>query len=151
MKGITSKRIIQLGIMVKDIEKAAKEWGDLLGVEATISTTCGYDVTKAMYRGEPCNGVMKQAAFNFENIQIELVSPVGDDPTVWKEGLDEMGEGLHHIAFLVDDIKQSIEDMESEGNGLMQYGQWPAEPKNGQYAYMDTREKLKTIVEIMEV
>ena len=151
MQGIKSKRIIQLGIMVKDIEKAAKEWGELLGVEPVINTTDGYDITKATYHGKPCNGVMKQAAFNFENIQIELVSPVGDTPTVWKEGLDEMGEGLHHIAFLTEDIQKSIQELEGENVPLMQYGQWKSEPKNGQYAYMDARDKLSTIVELMEV
>ena len=86
-----------------------------------------------------------------ENIQIELVSPYGEGDSVWKECLDRDGEGLHHLAFKTDNIKEALKDVEDRSNAkLTQYGTWPDFPKNGQYAYMDVHSEIKTIVELLE-
>ena len=84
-----------------------------------------------------------------DNIQIELVSPYGEGDSVWKECLERDGEGLHHLAFKTNDIKEAIKDMEGRSNaGLIQYGTWPDSPKDEQNADTDVRTELKTIVQL---
>lgn len=152
MSAMNKKRITQIGIMVRDIEKAAEEWARLLGVEKPkINITEGYEITHATYKGEPCKGRLAQAPFNLENIQIELVSPYGDEPSVWKDCLEKDGEGLHHIAFKTEDIEDSKTELEEMGMQFMQYGEWPVQPRNGCYTYMDGRDSVKTIIELLQV
>ena len=134
MAKIRTKQIRQIGILVRDLEKSVAAFERFLELW-----------------GKPCYGRCHQALFNLENIQIELVSPYGEGDSVWKECLDRDGEGLHHLAFKTDNIKEALKDVEDRSNAkLMQYGTWPDFPKNGQYAYMDVHSEIKTIVELLE-
>ena len=152
MAKVRTKQVRQIGILVRDLEKSAAAFERFLGVKADyIGVTESYEVTKQELWGKPCYGRCYQALFNLDNIQIELVSPYGEGDSVWKECLERDGEGLHHLAFKTNDIKEAIKDMEGRSNaGLIQYGTWPDSPKDGQYAYMDVIYEIKNIVELLE-
>ena len=138
--------------MVRDMEKSVAAFEKFLGKKADfVGVTEKAEVTGQKLRGEVCFGRCHQALFNLDNIQIELVSPYGEGDSVWKECLEKNGEGLHHLAFKTNDIQGAIEKLEKDNNAeLMQYGTWPDSPKNGQYAYMDMRSEITTIVELLE-
>lgn len=145
------KKVIQIGILVKDIQQTAKDWAEFLGVDVPkISRTAGVEVTHAVYKGEPCNGRIDQVCFDFDNIQIELISPVDEEPSFWKECLDRDGEGLHHIAFHTQEIEKDMEALEQKGYVVLQKGYWPDQPRDGAYAYADTVEKLKCTIELLD-
>lgn len=152
MANIKTTDLKQIGIMVRDLEKSVAAFEKLLGRKADhVGITEDYEVTKQELWGKPCRGKCYQALFNLDNIQLELVSPYGEGDSVWKECLEKDGEGLHHLAFQTDDIKGAIHELEEDGDGkLMQYGTWPDSPKDGQYAYVDMRDEIKTIVELLE-
>ena len=150
MSGTKKGKITQIGILVWDIEKATAAWKKFLGVEPILAETAEYNVTGATYGKNPCYGMIKQAMFNIENTQIELISPSNDEASVWRDCLEKNGEGLHHIAFLTDNSDESVEELEKDGYPVMQFGYWPDEPKNGKYTYVDARDGLKTIVELLE-
>lgn len=152
MAKIRTTQIRQIGIMVKDLEKAVAAFESFLGMKVDfVGVTEGYEVTKQELWGQPCHGRCYQALFNLDNIQIELVSPYGEGDSVWKECLEKNGEGLHHLAFKTNNIKEAIDDVEKRSDAkLMQYGIWPASPRDGQYAYMDARSEIKTIVELLD-
>ena len=124
MAKVRTKQVRQIGILVRDLEKSAAAFERFLGVKADyIGVTESYEVTKQELWGKPCYGRCYQALFNLDNIQIELVSPYGEGDSVWKECLERDGEGLHHLAFKTNDIKEAIKDMEGRSNaGLIQYG-----------------------------
>lgn len=152
MAKIRTTSVRQIGIMVKDIEKSVEEFEKFLGMKAAyVGVTESQEVTKQVLWGKPCEGRCHQALFNLENIQIELVSPYGEGDSVWKECLEKDGEGLHHLAFKTNNIMEAIDDVkERSGGELMQYGTWPDSPRDGQYAYIDTRSSIKTIVELLD-
>ena len=85
------KRIItQIGILTEDIQTAKTAWEKFLGLPSQqISQSDGYAQTHAVYRGEPLEGRIYQVCFNFENIELELIQPVGDVPSYWKECLEK--------------------------------------------------------------
>ncbi len=152
MAKIRTKQIRQIGILVRDLEKTVAAFENFLGMKADfVGVTESYEVTHQELWGKPCYGRCHQALFNLENIQIELVSPCGEGNSVWKECLEKDGEGLHHLAFKTNDIREAMDDLEKKSNAkLMQYGTWPDSPKAGQYAYMDVRSEIKSIVELLE-
>ena len=144
-------KIIQIGILVRDIEAATKAWAAFLGRPVPVpALTDGYDVTHAVYRGKPCHGRIYQTAFQLDNLELELIAPADDEtPSYWKECLDRDGEGLHHIAFAADDMDASMHKIGALGYEAAQSGVWKDEPENGRYAFMDTRDALKCTVELL--
>jgi methylmalonyl-CoA/ethylmalonyl-CoA epimerase len=147
-KSILGTRIVtQVGILVNDIEKSCQDFADFLGVENPgYSITDTIDKTQAEFRGEPCEARAKLAFFPVgENLTIELIEP-DETPSVWREDLDKNGEGFHHIAFVIDGMKEKVMLLERNGMPLIQKGEYTG----GRYAYIDAREKLKVLIELLE-
>lgn len=80
-------------------------------------------------------------------MQIELIEP-NQDPGTMREFLDTVGEGIHHIAFDVDSIKDRLPVFEENGYPLLQSGEFTA--SDGRYVYVDTLKEHKTLVELLE-
>ena len=144
---IDTEHPCQLGVLVKDIEEATRKAAALFGKPVPpIVTTAGYEETLAQYRGQPCYGRIYQSFFDLANIQIELIQPMDDQPSIWKECLDETGNGLHHIAFQVKNMAAVIADCEAKGMPLLQKGEYPG----GRYVYVDDRAGSGMILEFLE-
>ena len=142
-------KVVQIGIVVSDVEKSAKSYAEFFGVEMPkliISET--EDKAKTRYYGKPTMARVKQAFFNFDNISIELLEPVGG-PSTWKDFLDSKGEGLHHIAFEIKDMDDKIAQLEDKGIALSQQGRWTG-GSGGRYAYFESEKKLALILELLE-
>lgn len=139
--------VVQIGIVVKDIEKTAKEFAEFFGVDVPrIIETEEYEKTHTEYKGQPTRARAKLAFFrNFKNIEIELIEP-DENPSTWREFLGTRGEGIHHIGVFVKNMDQKIENLKKEGIDVVQKGDYTG----GRYAYMDSTSKLKFILELLE-
>ncbi|ADL69426.1 lactoylglutathione lyase and related lyase [Thermoanaerobacterium thermosaccharolyticum DSM 571] len=138
--------VTQIGIIVKDIEKASQAFADFFGVEKPKwNWTDGYDKSHAEFNGKPSDARAKLAFFDMGQVQIELIEP-DENISTWREFLDKHGEGVHHIAFQVKDMDEKIEALEKNGMPLVQKGDY----EGGRYAYIDTFSKLKVIIELLE-
>jgi len=144
---LETSKVAQIGIIVKDIEKTAKDYADFLGLPMpAISQTAGFEESQAMYRGKPCDSTAKLAFLNVgEGIDIELIQP-DEKPSTWREFLDEKGEGVHHIAFWIKDTKGKTKKLETMGIPLVQSGEWGT----GRYGYFDAMDSLKLVIETLE-
>lgn len=144
---VPEKKMMQVGIIVDDIEAAAKSWSDFLGLAKVpeISIASGHESRPTFYKGEPSEATAKLAFFELDNITIELIEPDGK-PSTWQEFLDEHGPGMHHIAFNVDDMEISVKNFENFGIPEIQHGGWGS----GEYSYMDASKNLALIVELLE-
>lgn len=107
--------ISHVGIVVEDCEKAAAWWERVFGVGPFSIDTYELNAeTKFKYRGKPAEARMKAAIAYSGKVFIELVEVLeGESPHT--EFLREHGEGFQHLAFLVEDIEQSVRDLEPEG------------------------------------
>lgn len=149
-EAIDKNKIIQIGIRVNDIDKAAEEWKAFLGIEPIMGETEAQEYTHAEYYGEPTHAKLRQALFDIENIEIELISTQDDIPSGWAEGLgNPKAEGLHHLAFYTKDMDKAIEVMKNNGFEMTQKGDWRGDAP-GSYAYFDGSDRLKTIIELLK-
>ncbi|MCR8657909.1 VOC family protein [Paenibacillus endoradicis] len=136
----------QIGLLVHDVDKVSQSYARFLGVEPPVTFwTDGQDKTEAEHNGKPTNARAKLAFFDLGSLQLELIQP-DHEPSTWREYLDAHGEGVHHIAFEVQGMKEKIMLMERNGMPLMQKGEY----EGGRYAYMDSYEPLKVILELLE-
>lgn len=105
-------KIEHIGIAVTDLQKASTLYEQLLG------TSC--------YKTELVESENVATAFfkTGEN-KIELLASTADDSAIAKF-IAKKGEGIHHIAFDVDDIYAEMERLKGEGFVLLN-----EEPKKG--------------------
>lgn len=138
--------ITQIGILVQDIEKTSQVYADFFGVEkpeAIITDTI--EKAQTQYKGEPSIARAKLAFFNMGSLQVELIEP-DENPSTWREHLDEHGEGVHHIAFQIEGMKEKIQVLEQAQMPLVQKGEY----EGGRYAYIDSVNDLKVMIELLE-
>jgi len=139
------RKPVQIAIVVRDIRRAARMWARLLGVEEPqVVETGEWEETRMTYRGAPSRGRAKLAFFDLGGLALELIEPVGG-PSTWSDFLERHGEGLHHIAFVVDDMDEAIRELEELGGELVQRGEF----EGGSYAYVDARGSLGAIIELL--
>ncbi|MGO4889410.1 VOC family protein [Anaerobacillus sp. MEB173] len=143
-----TNKVEQLAIVVKDLDAAAEAYCKLLGMEKpSVIESGASEVTKVVYKGHPTEGKSKYMFFNTPLIQLELIEP-GDSPSTWKEHLETLGEGIHHISFVVKDMDKKVKLLEDMGYPVIQTGNFYN--GKGRYAYMDTRATFKVIIELLE-
>ncbi len=146
--GMLDTRVVtQIGFVVRDIEKTSRAFADFLGMDVPAwSLTDPIDKTQCVYNGAPCPARAKLAFFRVgEGLEIELIEP-DEHPSVWRDALNEKGEGVHHIAFKIKGMKEKLLRLEQNGMRLLQKGEYTG----GRYAYIDCLDQLKTIVELLE-
>lgn len=106
------KKIEHLGIAVKDIEASNKIYTSLLG--------------KSPYKMEAVESEnVMTSFFKTGESKIELLQATQADSPINKF-IEKKGEGIHHVAFAVDDIKAEMIRLKKEGFVVLN-----EEPKRG--------------------
>ena len=145
-KGIGIKAVCQIGLIVRNIEKAAKTYADVFGMDApNIIITDTEDMAHTKFRGAPTQARAKLAFFQMGDVSLELIEPIGE-PSTWKEFLDEHGEGVHHIAFQIKGMEETLAYLDGKGIPTIQRGDYTG----GRYAYVDGAPSLGIILELLE-
>src|SRR6478735_4874769 len=106
------EKLEHIGIAVKNLDEANQLFAKLFG--------------KAHYKIEevPSEGV-RTSFFEVGGVKIELLEATRADSPIAKF-VEKRGEGIHHLAFEVDNIKKQMELTEEEGFLLLN-----REPKPG--------------------
>lgn len=146
-KNILGTQVVtQIGIIVKDIEKVSQAYADFFGIEKPKwSMTDPLEMSQTEYKGQPAEARAKLAFIDCGQLQIELIEP-DENPSTWREFLDEQGEGVHHIAFMIHGMKEKAMLLEKNGMPLIQKGEYTG----GRYAYIDSSDHLKVLIELLE-
>lgn len=95
------KKIDHIGIAVKDLDSQICFYRDIMGM-------------KLIEIEELPERHLRVAVFLVGDVHIELLYPTNEDSPVGKF-IASRGEGLHHIAYEVEDIEKTISMMKSRG------------------------------------
>ena len=145
-----TNRVTQVALVVRDIVATKNKLSELLGLPVPPHFDGGdYNITKTEFKGKPApEANCLLAFFNVgEGFQLELIQPNGVS-SVWQDFLDENGEGLHHIAFVVKGMDDAIEKCEKFGMTLVQKGNYG--DGNGCYSYLEGGDGMPFLVELLE-
>ena len=108
-------KLTQIGIVVKDMD-------------ATIEKLTAFGIgpfehrevppgAKEWYKDKPMDATFKIAAVNVGGVELEFIQPVeGESPH--QDFLDEKGEGIHHLAFAVENLEGDIDNLKEKGAGI---------------------------------
>ena len=95
------KKIEHIGIAVKDLEQSNQLFASLFGKPH-------YKIEEVLTEG------VKTSFFKSGPNKIELLEATKLDSPIAKF-IEKKGEGIHHIAFAVDDIKSEVKRLKKEG------------------------------------
>jgi len=133
----------QVGIIVKDIEKAEKGFAKI-GI-GPFSPPIAEPTVRWEAWGKPAEVKLKMRFTTIGPLEIELIEPNSD--CMQKEYLEKKGEGIQHFSFFVKDIDEVVVDMAGKGYRVVQQG-WRAH--DGGYAFFDTEKDCGFMLEVIQ-
>lgn len=99
------KHIDHIGIAVKNLEEAISTYEKLLNADC--------------YKREVVEDQKVDTAFfKTGESKVELLGATADDSVI-KKYVEKRGEGIHHVAFEVDDIRAEMKRLQTEGFALL--------------------------------
>ena len=98
-------KIDHLGIAVHSLEEAGRLYRETLGLKCGGTEEIPDQKVRVMF-------------FQVGEVRVELVEPTADDSPIAKF-LHKRGPGLHHIAYMVDDLVATLAALKSAGVRLI--------------------------------
>lgn len=94
-----------IGIAVRDLDASAALFSKIFNVDS-------------MHRETVPEQKVSVASFKVGNVILELTAPTSDDSPIAKF-IEKRGEGIHHIAFAVDNVNSELVRLSGEGIQLV--------------------------------
>ncbi len=98
-------RVNHIGIAVKSLDEALKLYTDVLGLKVK-----GMEIIEEQK--------VRTAIIPVGDIKIELLESTDPEGAIAKH-IEKRGEGLHHLAFEVDNISQTLNGLKNKGIALI--------------------------------
>ncbi|MGY6550837.1 MAG: VOC family protein [Erythrobacter sp.] len=98
--------VMQLAFVPQDFDAAIAHWTQVMGVGPFFLIE-GIHLDGMKYRGQPTEAVFDLALAYWGDIQIELIRPRDDHPSIYRGEYARIGNGLHHVCILVDNIDEA--------------------------------------------
>jgi methylmalonyl-CoA/ethylmalonyl-CoA epimerase len=129
--------IDHIGVCVRSMDESAGLWGELLGLAVAHRECVDVQKTEAAFFDPPDGAAT-----------VELVSPMEGNAGLVKF-LEKRGDGLHHLAFAVTDIRAALARLAEAGVALID-----REPRQGArghlVAFLHPKAMNGTLVELVE-
>ena len=141
--------LFHIGWVVRDCEAAQEELRTRLGAGPFLSRGDEMRFDQVLVHGKPVPVWLKIAFGVLGGVLIELLQPL-DDRSPHAEFLATRGEGMHHLAFLVDDFDAqlaAVRGARPEAELLID-GTGPGNPVR--WAYVDAGAARGSVIELLE-
>jgi methylmalonyl-CoA/ethylmalonyl-CoA epimerase len=137
--------IHHVGVIVRDVDETA-EYYESLGMGPFEPLIVNGEDERI--RGKLINDLkLKIRMGHIGPIRMELIEPVTGTGSIWKEVLERKGEGIHHLAFVVDDIEKAKAELIEKGLKLIFSARFN---KNGGAAYFETNKAGDLVLELFQ-
>ncbi|NMC07778.1 MAG: hypothetical protein GYA24_21370 [Candidatus Lokiarchaeota archaeon] len=137
------RKINQIGIVVKDIQRAVGFYQRAFGVPFQIidrpKETCQLHGVESCFQ-------IKTALGNIAGLQIELIQ-VLEGRTAHVEFMEKYGEGLHHFGIYVEDIEAEIAACAKDGIEVISRGDF----LGVKWVYVDSARDAGAVMEFIEL
>lgn len=139
-------RIVQNGYVVQNMDKAIYAWNQMVGLGPFFVNESA-EHPSFTYNGHPSTATFRTALVQAGDIQLELVQPTNEEPSVFRDVLSSSGEGLHHVRIAVEDYDAQIRQFVSSGFQPAMQGDVAGVVR---FAFFDMRAELGHYIEISE-
>ena len=138
--------IMQNGYVVSDVERAVAHWTGVVGVgpfflfEPVRFNSC-------WFRGRPVDLQLSVAIAYWGDLQIELISQHGAEPSIYSDFTRRGLSGLQHVGVMTDSVPDHLARLAQRGITAVQYGETQA---GARFAYLDTDAHPGGMIELIE-
>ena len=138
--------IAQVAYHVRDVESAVAHAVTTFGAGPFFLSE-NIRLARAEHLGEPCSFVHTSAYGQWGGVMMELVQQDDDGPSPFREVFPDGGEGLHHVATIVDDFDAAVAHYAEHGCPVMT----KATTEGGtDFWFLDARACYGHLIEIYE-
>lgn len=146
---LRGRPIAQIGILVEDLDRA-------IDAHAAVAVRDRWHIVEPSgprggdhrYRGEPAE-FRARLAFSPSSPEIELIEPISG-PSIYAEWIAAHGHGIHHLAVIVDSVREAMQSMTRAGFATLQSAVGYGPAGDGGHAYFGTEHALGYILEAIE-
>jgi Glyoxalase/Bleomycin resistance protein/Dioxygenase superfamily len=125
-----------VGIVVRDIDQAGRDNSNRFGL-SDIARRFTLYIENALYRGKTVTFSAEFAFIELGNTMVELIQPLGNDPSPYLDALQERGENTHHLAYLVPSIDEHLKKAHKSNASLSVLFDAKLPEWMGRYVYID--------------
>ena len=136
---------VQIAYAVDDAAAAAEKWAEELGAGPFFLSE-HIPVSDVIYRGSPAGFDHTSAYGQWGDIMVELVQDHGTGPSVVRERFSTGENGLHHMAFFVDDLDVATAALKQQGFELAM----SARAGSTRFHFIDAVRRLGHFIELYE-
>lgn len=139
----------QLGIIVRSIERSLPYYQEVLNIRPWYRANV---VEEEIYYQDRRIDLELDIAIGYSGaLQFELIQVVRGEENIYTDLIDTRGEGLHHVGFVVSDIRGKTEALRRAGFEPIQHGILKTKGRAvTRFAYFDTRRSCGYILELIE-
>jgi Glyoxalase/Bleomycin resistance protein/Dioxygenase superfamily len=140
---------VQVGVVVRDVDRTVALLSDVFGIgpfRVMDWPPADRPNLKRFYHGKLSNYTSRMAWADLGAIELELIQPL-EGQSIFREYLDNHGEGIHHLKFIVSDIESVIEHLSKIGIEASQRGEGLR--RGTEWAFFDTERLLGFGIETM--
>lgn len=134
-ENLHNMQINQYAFAIHNAESVSEFWHKVGQPEFKINYP---ELGNTHYHGEMVDHKLIQGWQRHGTVAYEWCIPV-KLPIVYEDHINKHGEGIHHLAFTVEDMDKVLEDFRSKGYVVSMGGTWGEEgkPGSGRYEYID--------------
>jgi hypothetical protein len=137
--------IFQTAFVVEDIDNAMEQFTARLGV-GPWAVMRDISTAGTFHRGQPSEAVLN-VAFGFSgHMAYELIQPVNDAPSAFRDVIEERGYGFHHFGCATTSFDATVEQMIAQGFDVVTVSDFPGL----RLRMFDTRGILPGMTEVIE-
>jgi catechol 2,3-dioxygenase-like lactoylglutathione lyase family enzyme len=139
--------VVQQGYVVPDVEESIAHW-----LARGVGPFFLQDIRNfsGQYDGNPIQADMRAGFAYCGDQQIEVITPEGDHPSIYKDYLKTTPEGgLQHLAYWVDDVDEALADIAAKGHEFRVWQRYGEAPDYKAHAYLDSVSHPGVMIQLM--
>jgi catechol 2,3-dioxygenase-like lactoylglutathione lyase family enzyme len=141
--------IRQNGYVVRDLDAALAHWTGVMGV-GPFFRIADQPLSGFRYRGVPSEAAISVALAQSGGIQIELIQPLDEHPSAFRDFLRAGRHGLQHVAFWTGEFDAALAAAAARGLTVLQEGCSGSGAPDERFVYFTEEEHPGTMIELSE-
>jgi catechol 2,3-dioxygenase-like lactoylglutathione lyase family enzyme len=152
--------VVQQGYVVPDVEAAIAHWTargigpfflqDITDFSGQYFSEPDSDPHSEPQKGEPIKAAMRAGFAYCGDQQIEVITPGGEHPSVYKDYLAHTPRGgLQHLAYWVDDVDAKLAEVAAAGHSFRVWQRYGEAPDYTAHAYIDSESHPGVMMQLM--
>ncbi|MBI1181905.1 MAG: hypothetical protein GC201_15275 [Alphaproteobacteria bacterium] len=140
--------ITQNAWVVRDLHEAIDRFRRIMNI-GPFFVIPKIGLNNVQYRGKPAELDISVAVAFAGHVQLELIEQHNDGPSAYRDAVPKGKEGYHHVCFYPEDYDAELARYRAMGYEVATSGE-VASANNRRFCYIDTRDALDCMVELVD-